>query len=293
MQTFWRFSIYTYDKAKLGPNAIGVTTTSLADMRLFGSIIEWDKEIKIPCSIEIDEPEGSPRLIKLLQAIKERYGFEPSPSRMVPVELRDRYFGLYKVRHYSREELEAADYLHIALIPDQIAEHHQGSDEPSQGNLEISADPFESEDGVSIGFMFTGIFAMTAQFKNELSARDLRGFTPTLVKGVELWRLGSSIVLPRSLLKIQDDEGQYIDPDFWPNKTFNSKYWDDDGYGPVELRYRRSDMVPITPFDVAFTYERMGGPRYSFRELIVSQRFRKVMEDLGQRGIEYAPVRLV
>ncbi len=137
-----------------------------------------------------------------------------------------------------------------------------------------------------------GLFAMTTEFKRELSARNLRGFAPTVIKGIELWRFASSLVLPRSLLRIQDEDGRFTDPDSWPNKTFNSKYWDDDGYGPVELRYRRCDVVPMLPFDVAFTYERMGGGRYSFRELVVSQRFREVMEELGQKDIEYAPVRL-
>jgi hypothetical protein len=53
--------------------------------------------------------------------------------------------------------------------------------------------------------------------------------------------------------------------------------------------YREQDLARIGDFDIAYTYERHGGKEPCYRLVVVSQRFRRVMEELGFKKFRYGP----
>lgn len=291
MTISWRFSIMIDGQSRPYTNSIGFYIEKLSDLQTFADIIGSTQVLKIPCSLEINEREGSPRLLELLAEIKKIYGFEPSTWCSVPENLQNRFFGLAKYRQYTCSDLDKAEFLHFVVANKQIAEHRSGSDEPLGGNLQIMGRKTKSK--VKLGCMITSLHAMTEDFRDVLLAKHLLRFLAEPIAGTDLFRLGSSLILPKSHLPLQPYQGTPIDPDD-PSPLRDYKLWDDRGYGPVELIYGRDEIAKVGAFDIAFTYERTGnGWHLSFRNLIVSQRFRAVLMELGQKGILYAPVRLV
>jgi hypothetical protein len=291
MTTYWRFSINIDGVSQAHTTSIGIYLQKLEHLQCFADIIKSTKVLKIPCGLEINEPENSPRLLKLLAEIKRLYGFEPSRWCSVPENLRGSFFGLAKYRQYTSLDLDSAEFLHFVVAGRQIAEHCSGSDEPLGGDLQITGQRCKSK--VKLGYMITSLHAMTADFRDLLMAKNLLRFLPTPIRGTDLFRLGSSLILTKSHLPLQPYLGHPIDPDD-PSPLRACKHWDDGGYGPVELVYGRDEISKTAEFDIAFTYERTGnGWHRSFRNIIVSQRFRSVLTELDQKGILYAPVRLI
>jgi len=57
------------------------------------------------------------------------------------------------------------------------------------------------------------------------------------------------------------------------------------------MRYRREEISDLAPFDVAMTYEFTGNhKRGAYRGMVVSQRFREVLKELGVKRSCYVPV---
>lgn len=292
MNPKWIFSIGINSNSKLSPHSIGLDTTSLDDVRKFAEIIGSEQEVKIPCSIKINEPEDSPKLKALLRAIEETYGFKPSPWRIVPKELRSEYFGVGIARNLSLADLDACEYLRINSIDVQIGEKVRGSDAPDEnGSNEIEVKALRNPPTQPIGFFSPSMYAMTEAFKDTLESERLTGFAPVRLKGADLWRLSSSIILPRTSLRLVNADGADTDPDDWSHK-WASKWWDDNR-GPQELIYSRKEIEPIGPFDLAYTYERTGIRSLAAREVIVSQRFRRILAERGVKKVMYATVKLV
>jgi hypothetical protein len=287
----WRFRININEEKPPYTTTNGIFIQSRSDLEIFADIIGSTKPREFPNSISIDEPENSARLLELLDMIKKLYGFEPSRWCSVPENLQNRFFGLAKYRQYTSPDLDKAEFLHFVIAGRQIAEHCSGSDELLGGDLQITGRKTKSK--AKLGCMITSLHAMTADFRDVLLAKHLLRFLAEPIAGTDLFRLGSSLILPKSHLPLQPYLGTPIDPDD-PSPLRDCKLWDDRGYGPVELVYGRDEIAKMGAFDIAFTYERTGnGWHLSFRNLIVSQRFRAVLTELGQKGILYAPVRLV
>lgn len=53
--------------------------------------------------------------------------------------------------------------------------------------------------------------------------------------------------------------------------------------------YRKHDLARVGDFDIAYTYERHGSKEPCYRLLVVSQEFRRVMEELGFKKFRYGP----
>ena len=105
----------------------------------------------------------------------------------------------------------------------------------------------------------------------------------------QLWQFGHKVVLPGCLLPRQGVHGlDYLEGDQ------TGAYWDEGGYEPQELRFHRREVEALGEFDVARTKEKIGINSGHYRaEVIVSQRFREVLEKAGIKTIDYVPVRLV
>lgn len=295
MKTIWKFSLGIDATSKLHPHAIGIDCDNLDDMSRLASLVGRTEELKIPCAVDIAEPEGSARLLALLAAIKEIWGFEPSNHTVIPPSQRGKMFGVKKERTYTKSELDACEWLTLVRLPTVIAKRTSGCDEPSSGDLVMSATNFNPQKKVLIGTLAPfAVNAISGEMKKSLEDLSIKALAPTPVAGTRegLWRLASSVVLPRSLTPLQDHFGEVTDADDWTGKPA-CKFWDDQGYLPPELVYKRDQIEKLPPFDIAFTYERLGnGPRIAFRNTIVSQHFRQVLSELNVRNVGYAPVRV-
>jgi hypothetical protein len=240
--------------------------------------------------MHIAEPDGSDDLALILKALKERYGFVPSTHRIVPKARRETEFGLSRVYAYSAKELNQFAYLSIIMVPRQITATTIGCDEPSFHPGDVTVEKYRPKKTDDLGFLFLGPFAVTEAMKNTLLGAQLRGFANPKRMADGVWRFGSDIILPKALTRLQNSDGDFVDPD---DMTSQDKHWDGDGYSPIEIAYRRSEFASVGDFDIAYTYERVGmyQSRY-FRDVIVSQRLRQMLNKMGHKRIWYAPVRL-
>lgn len=109
-----------------------------------------------------------------------------------------------------------------------------------------------------------------------------------------LWELSSSIILPPCLTPRQaaDDGSEFTGQG--KETTLLEVQWEDGGRIPAELRFHRQEIEALGPFDVALTRETTGYgyPSMFAPAVIVSQRFRRVMAELGVTHHYYAPVHL-
>lgn len=249
--------------------------------------------------IEIWEPPDSPCLTKLLQIIEDRYGFKPWPHAVFDVSQSDKYFGVQRLRTFSKKEIDDAEYLCYSPLGSvgHAAFREEGLFERDQyivQNFKKLKKP------VDIGLLqpFHGI-AVTTGMKELLEEQNLIGLD--LSKEVigsqgNLWGFGSSIILPRSLTRLVNGQGRDVDPDVWKVTTIHGgteEHLFDDGCRPYILRYKREEITGLEPFDVAGIYEFTGNHKHgAYRGSIVSQRFSQVLKELGVKRSYYVPVAL-
>jgi hypothetical protein len=99
-----------------------------------------------------------------------------------------------------------------------------------------------------------------------------------------LWKLTSDVVLPPCLYALLHNGGQPFTGDLARGCAYDNST----GLG---LRFKREAIESLPPFDVAVTRERTGIARSNaFRQVIVSQKFRQAMLELGVKSAEYVPV---
>ena len=289
----WKFTVAFNSSSKFGPNSLGIVASSPEDVSFFS------RESGIPFvglgdnrSLKVDELEGAPRLRKLLDAIESKYGFIPSSRKIVPIDRRDYVFGVEKIREYDEKDLELADLLHISHVKDIIGKYLRGTDEDVEEERYLVAENSRKRD-VPFGLLspFLAI-AVSGEFKANIEQKGLLGveFEP-VIHGKEIWKLSSSLIMPRCLTPLVNGQGESVEPNQW-NGKWSDIFFDDGGYEPPELCYRYDDLKRMGRFDLAVTAERTGGYKpMAFRRLVVSQRFRRVLDSMEIYGIRYTPVR--
>lgn len=100
-----------------------------------------------------------------------------------------------------------------------------------------------------------------------------------------LWKISSDTVLPRFLYPLFTDHHQ----PFTGELSKGCGY--DNGNSGLGLKYERSRIEQLGLFDVAITTERLGAHQdRCFRSVIVSQKFRQTMIQLGIKTAQYEPV---
>lgn len=295
---YWEFSIGYFTGDPLSPTSIGINAASAKDVEELASlsdlkVVGWERDGVIRRKIEVKEAEGSERLAKLLEAIKEKYGFKPSATKIVPEVDRSHVFGLTKHRKHTPAEIDSAELLHISLAKKMIAEWCELTNE--QVNAEAFAvEKRKQQAKVPFGFIspFLAI-AVNDALKFDLKREGLLGLEfERVINSKHLWKLASSVVMPRCQLPLIDGQGNVVKADEWSGK-WSDKYYDDAGYEPPELSYQKCELSRLGDFDIAITAERTGGyKKTSFRRLVVSQKFRATLDKLGVKGISYTPVRM-
>ena len=282
---------------KLRPHSRGIDAASPEDVEQLAAAAGfetsgWDRDGAKHRKIEVKEPEGSERLKKLLAAIKDKYGFVPNERSVVPVADRDHVFGLHKVREYTPEDIDSCELLYISFVKKIIAEHKWGTPEQIEAEQYV-VEKHRKKKTVPFGTLMPfHAMAITGELKNQLEGAELKRveFEP-VVNGDDIWKLWSSLRMPRCLLPLVDQNGAEVEPDVRPK--FGEQYFDDKGYNPPELTYNRNEVEKLGSFDIAMTAERIGGFPHVFRQHVVSQRFREVLKQLKVPAVHYAPVRLI
>jgi hypothetical protein len=106
-----------------------------------------------------------------------------------------------------------------------------------------------------------------------------------------LWELSSDLVLPRlsPRCQLQDEKGEPVRDDF-----STGIFLREDLYQPPELRYTRSSIRKVEPFDLALTYEPLSGwyPTWEwYRHLVASKRFYEFCK-ARKLKMDWIPVRI-
>lgn len=294
----WKFSISSKTGYKQAPKSIGIDLAYPDQVEEIARLLDvkatgWDRGEKSFRKIEVEEPEGSERLEKLLMIIRERFQYVPSQRRIIPISQRHNTFGVRKVRSYSVSEIENADLLCICLADAAIGEFGQRT-ESDVDEERFTVKGGSERSGVSIGFLspFFAI-AVSDEFKEKLECFSLKCVAFEKTDSPTIWKLSSSLVLQRSGTPLVDGLGNFVGADDWAG-TWSDKYLDDGGYEPPEFQYPADVIKNYPEFDVAITSERIGGTKpAAFRRIVVSQRFRIALENLEAGGIRYNPVRVV
>lgn len=134
----------------------------------------------------------------------------------------------------------------------------------------------------------------------KLEAENLRGLRfdavgyspPEKAHYRTLWRVTSSIQMPRLRTPLVDAEGKPFVGPLTNDESCRGCYPDDSIASPAILRFSREEVGTLGPFDAAVTQERMGSwDTSAYRRVIVRQRFREVFERLKIPGVEFIPVR--
>jgi hypothetical protein len=200
-----------------------------------------------------------------------------------------------RIRTYEKKEYDTFEFLCLrpAGIPNiaLLAENRNGThvlcaDERLKKKL-----TFASEE-------VTNVFYASEEGRGFLDAQELVGlcWEPAVFDRPEkaarmLYRLQSSIILPPALTRIVDVRER--DLTGVPLAECLDRDWDTGGYRPPEIHYRRKDFEALGHFDVALTREMVGSMPDRYRQdVIVSQRFRKVLMKLKNTSVGYNPVHL-
>jgi hypothetical protein len=302
MRVKWTFSIDYYrgeDVAR--PLSIGVQLSTPEEVENFADYLGAE----IPGrndpnhhsrGLRVELLEDDPRLHSVIQRIVSRYGWKPSKWFEIPLEERSHYFGIRKVREYSKKDLDGAAFLSL-LADKSIANQRDGTAEQVDAEVYVAeADRLQSAK-TQLGTLFPfQAYGVTESLGRQLQGAGLKGlslepvvFVPADQVKKPLLKLSSAFVAPRSLLPIVNETGHQIEANTkWPC------YLDDGGYQPHEFKYRKTDFERFQAVDIAMSYERTGVTKArAYRWCLVSQRFRQIMAELKVLGASYSPVRFV
>ena len=180
----WEFSVSgkrgIQGNWKLEPHSIGIDAASPEEVEELAVISGfeasgWDRDGAKYRKIDVNEPEGSERLKKLLAAIKDKYRFVPSEHRIVPVGDRAHVFGLGKLREYTSEELDEPKFVCIDYVDKIIAEHKDGTPEQIEAEQYV-VEPHRKKKTVRLGILMPSHqMAVSGELKDQLEDAGLEG----------------------------------------------------------------------------------------------------------------------
>lgn len=200
-----------------------------------------------------------------------------------------------RIRTYEKREYDAFEFLCLrpAGIPNiaLFAENREGTHVLYANERLKKKLTFASEE-------LTRVFYASEEGRDYLNAQNLVGlcWEPAVFDRPEkaarkLFRLRSYVILPSALTKIVD--GRDRDLADVPLSEGGDRDWDSGGYRPPEIHYRREEIDALGEFDIALTREMIGGrPQWYHPDVIVSQRFRRVLMKMKNTSVGYNPVHL-
>ena len=301
----WQFSIScdTNNKTEATPIGIRMSDFDLFDRfaDICGSVSsDWERDGRRHKSLKVDEPGESQKLASLMDAIAEGLGYRPSPHRIVPEEDRGRFFGVKRKSVFTDQDIDASRFLQLTASRFQIGSWMAPTEDELASETYVVENDACQKTKVEFGFVspFPAL-GISEPLKRKLESKNLEAirFEPIVVRRKSgkprkpLWKIWSSIVLPRSSTRLVTSQGHVKDPwnDF--SDRWSDAFYDDQGCYPPLLEYSEADLAKLPAFDVALTAEHTGNCRDRvFRTTIVTQRFRQNLSDLKVKGVEYVPV---
>jgi hypothetical protein len=295
-KTIWRFSV-TYDGINtLSPRSNGIFASSIQDVEKLGSVsglpvlsgIRRGKEYR---KISVEFLESDPALQAILDEIFKMYSFKPSKRRIIPEAERSTNFGVRRDRQYCACDL--ADSRLLMLQPEHAIAIGGG-----RSSEEITAEKYVVKNYRPKKAILLGVLApfsaisVDEELKLLLDKSQLKGLKFDQVHGaLNLWKLGSSVTMPRSSVPLVNAKGRQVSPtDSWSDCD---ERWFDDGFTEAELVYSERLLCSLPDFDIAMTAERIGQHNAgAYRRCIVSQNFRMTLDNLKVPGVRYTPVRI-
>jgi hypothetical protein len=261
--------------------------------------VERDGVPPIETYLQVKQAEDSVPLREIVAALRDLLGIDLARDSLITNESRF-FFKVLKRREFNDEQLNSASYLWLHAYQYQIGTQTEPTDEEFiRGELAVKNDSKQNSK-VQLGFLspFPPI-GVDQRLKDELEARSLIGLklNPIHVRRKSgpvkkpLWHLTSTVTLPRCLTKYINKHGFEKTPfDDWKDR-WECAYFYDEGYELQVLSYSRKQVEALGEFDVGITAERTGnGPKIAFPSVIVSQRFRRVLDELKVPGLQYTPV---
>lgn len=205
-------------------------------------------------------------------------------------------FRPYRIRHYEKKEYDLFEFL--SLKPFKLAWIAEFA-ENRNGVHVLKANARLKNKLIFGNVEGTRVFYASVEGREYLDHQNLIGiswdpvvFDRPEIAAKKLFQLRSSIMMPKCLTPIVDD--RYIDITTLPESEVQGRNWDNGGYLPAEMSFRRSEVEALGPFDVALTQEVIGGfPRWYRHDVIVSQRFRQVLLKMKNTSVGFNPVHLV
>lgn len=303
----WKFTISCDSSQECVPTSIGV---DMNDFNLFDKLAlvcgdvysDWEKDGRRHKALRINESADSPKLKDLIAMIEAGLGFQPSRSRIVPVENRGTSFGLIRESVFSGTDIERSRFVQLIASKYQIGTWTAPSEEELAAETYVVENDACQKTKVEFGFVspFPAL-GINGPLKRKLEAKRLEAalFEPIFVRRKSgsprkpLWKIWSSVILPRAQTRLVTSQGEDKVPwdDF--SDRWSAAYYDDLGCFPPLLEYRENEISQLPSFDVALTAEHTGNCRDRvFRTTIISQRFRAVLEKLKVKGVQYVPVSL-
>jgi hypothetical protein len=193
---------------------------------------------------------------------------------------------------YSKRDVANARFLSVSTHT-QMADL---ADDPTRETVSVKGNAkLKSPRPIGQIFAFPGALAVNSETKELLENSFLKGvgFAPVDIVGRrpehhDIWMIEPKVMLPPSPMSLKNPFGGPFDGDF----TTGCQYLQP--YPNIELSYYAASLESMEPFDIAGTRERIGNyVGGTFRHIIVSQQFRKWINDAKIRGLRYTPVRVL
>jgi hypothetical protein len=242
----------------------------------------------------IVEDENSKKIELVREAILSE-GYKEIRNAIIPKADRRSSFNFGHIREFSKSDLDQAEYLYlrVGLSAARIADwaytscdgyvltvNRRLKSKSDFGWLDIITVPYVSENG-----------------KNQLECKDLVGLhcKPAIFDIPEkapkqLYELSSTITMPPCLLPVQNGAGEVVAE----NWNEGERIWDEGGYLPPILKFRRVEVTCLGAFDIAKSRELIGSRSQHYRhQYIVSQRFREIVDAMKVRTVGFIPVELM
>ena len=201
-----------------------------------------------------------------------------------------------RVRTYTEKELDC--YQLFALRPTKgpyIANFDGPEDKPDV----LMVDKLQNNKQEFSFIPQSRVFYASAPARDHLNAQNLIGLEwvdavfdrpEKVIK--PLFRLRSSVTMPKCLTRLIDDWGN--DAGIPAAGYSGGRDWDNGGYRPPEMTFRRSEVAALGKFDVALSQEVVGLLAKWYRpEVIISQRFRQILSRMKHTTVGFNPVNLV
>ena len=242
-------------------------------------------------TVKLRDPEGSPRLAKAFQIIREHLGMERTFRKIVKAEDRHRLFSVFVERTFTQKEVDSAKFLQLWPRHAIATNLKQLPDE----TFVVEADQRLRVNKIEFGSLYNTGMGCDESTRMRLEELGLNGlaFRPILVEPPDkypkkLWYPWSTIVMPPCAYGVVRGDGEPFAGDYSTGCYYDTQV------GGVPT-WTEDQIREMPPFDVAITKERTATTDdLAERRMIVTQLTRRKLDGIGlKKNIQYTPIVLL